>query len=305
MTPPSSAFIANFERFGRIFDLIQRDLPQFRYSYMDNEEFKELFATNVGAANRVYVEELLFRAHWAALASIFRNRRWMDGMDAALKSPNYFSFCAGLRGFLESAADSYEAMYAAMCAIAEHFAAFRCALLGEFSDAVFCCEPLENILIHFTHARRVPKAETAPQTHHAKTMQDYLTGFEERRERILRDLYAELCEVTHPAAITVHLFGQGDPQNPNTVRFIDPEDLPFIAYLLKRHDRAFVILFQKSFNAALLTLNVLNRFGDPRLYTPGADQIDFSKVSAFSEIEEKINTSEGRLSEILSAAKHK
>jgi hypothetical protein len=303
MTAKLPAFVDNFRRFTELSDLIRRDLPVFTYRYMPEDEFRALFLSNVGAGNRVYAQELLFRAHWAALASIFRNRRWMNGIDAALKGKNFFSFCACLRGLLESAADSHEAMYASMATVAENFAAFRSALAGNFSEAVFCCEPLENILIHFTHGRRVARSEVVPPAHRAKTVQDYLANFEEAGERTLRDLYAELCEVTHPAAITVHLFGEADASDSNAIRFVDPNDMRFIASLLKRHDGSFVILFQKSFNAALLTLFVLNQFDDKRFYTPGAADVSFKKVPAFSEIEQKIRDSHSGLLNALAKAR--
>lgn len=303
MTAKLPAFVDNFQRFTELSDLIRRDLPVFTYRYMPEDEFRALFLSNVGAGNRVYAQELLFRAHWAALASIFRNRRWMNGINSALEGKNFFSFCACLRGLLESAADSHEAMYPSMATLAENFAAFRSALAENFSEAVFSCEPLESILIHFTHARRVARSEVVPQAHRAKTVQDYLASFEQAGERTLRDLYAELCEVTHPAAITVHLFGEADASDSNAIRFVDPNDMRFIASLLQRHDASFVILFQKSFNAALLTLFVLNQFDDERFYTPGAAAVSFKNVPAFSEIQQKIRDSHSGLLNALAKAR--
>jgi len=286
------AFTDNFKRFSHLSGLIEQELPEFSYPFVDYEKFVDLLVADTAAGNRIYVQELLFRAHWAALSAIFRNRRWMAGMNAALTSPNYFSFCACLRGLLESAADSHEALYTTMSTLAEHFGPFSQALAARVSDVIIACEPLENSLIHYSHGRRIGKNQNAPATHRAKTNQEYLAAFEDPGSRVLRDLYAELCEVTHPAAVTVHVFGKADSDDPNTIQFVNPDDRPFIVSLLRRHNDAFILLFQKSFNAAFLTLYILNRFNDARFFTPGANQIDFTKVPAFFEINQKISSSQ-------------
>src|SRR5215475_6823994 len=136
------AFIENFETQSKIFEVIRRNLRTFEYCYMEDEQFLKLLHVDIAAANRVYVQELLFRTHFAALTTLFRNRRWMAGIDAALKHPNYFAFCACLRGFVESAADSHDALFSGLWTLVEHFGPIACALAGRFSHANIAAEDL-------------------------------------------------------------------------------------------------------------------------------------------------------------------
>jgi hypothetical protein len=71
--------------------------------------------------------------------------------------------------------------------------------------------------------------------------------------------------------------------------------MAFIARLIARRNDVFAPLFQKSFNSALLTLHILNRYNDPRLFTPGAEQVDFAKVPAMVELQQKMTESEQAL----------
>lgn len=286
------SFIENFERFSKLTELVKRDGLSFAYKFMDTAEFSALYPNKTGTANRVYVEEILFRAHWASLAAVLRNRRWMHGMDAALKYPNFFTFCACLRGMLESAADSYDSLRLVLATIAEHFASFRLALSGKVESGAICCTELEDTLIHFTHGRKVEKMEDVPASHRAKTMQQYIATLEASGSNRFRDLYRELCEITHPAAYTVHFFAAAEAVDEGEFKFVDPNDMPFILEIISRYDDTFGALFQKTFNSAFLTLHVLNRFDDDRIKTRGVDGIDFSKVPSFFEVKKKMIASQ-------------
>jgi hypothetical protein len=186
-------------------------------------------------------------------------------------------------------------MYVVMATLAENFSSFERALKGEFSMGVLICQPLEDVLIHYSHGRKIPKGQVVDDSHHAKTMQKYLETLEESGSRQVRDLYSELCEITHPAAATVHFFGAMHPSKPDEFLFGEPDDMEFIVGLLKRHDAVFVPLFQKSFNAALLSLFLLNQFSDSRIFTPSMKNVDLSRVPAFAEIQTKMKASQSKL----------
>jgi hypothetical protein len=287
-----SSFSANFERFQSIISLMRFTMREYEYEYMEKEEyFGLLIFDNVTEANRVAIQEVLFRAHHTALTSILRNHRWMSGVTTAIVQPNYLAFCACLRGFVESAADSFHSLSLAIGVLSARFTPFRQALAGTFDKGYILCEELEDALIHYSHGRKVPKGEVTLESHQAKTIQEYLKAIEEPNSGAVRALYAELCEVTHPSASTVSFFCQTDPDNECNIRIAEPEDEVFINKLLERHDGSFGPLFQKTFFAALTTLYVLNRYEDPRVFTPGADQVDLSRVAGFREAQERMANS--------------
>ncbi|HEY5792499.1 MAG TPA: hypothetical protein VIS74_04325 [Chthoniobacterales bacterium] len=66
--------------------------------------------------------------------------------------------------------------------------------------------------------------------------------------------------------------------------------MAFIVGLLQRHDAVFVPL-SEIFQRGAPEPFVIKRFDDSRIFTPGAEKIDFSRVPAFAEIQEKMAAS--------------
>lgn len=282
-------FVENFERFYGVGQVVCESGRRFKYVFMDPSGFVRLMKRSFAAGNQIYAQELLFRAHWAALTTILRNQRWMHGMDMALKDPNYFAFCACLRGLVESAADSYEALRFVADAFGEHFGSLRTALERRFADGVVHAEQIEDSLLHYTHGRRLESGAIVPQTHKAKTIQEYIATLEETGSSSVRDLYAELCGITHPSAATTHFFIRNNPKKPVDYELVERDnDMPDIVSLFTRHDPVWPSVFQKSFNSALLTLWVVNRFEDKRVFTPGVDELDFSALPWFPRLRDRI-----------------
>ena len=236
----ADTFFDNFERFSKLAKLISQKEKSFTYEFMDEAEFVQLAHSEnsagrgLGRMNQIYTQEILFRAHWAAVTAVWRNYRWMHGMDVAMKHPNYFAFCASLRGLVESAADTHDALFRAVAGLANNFASLRYALEGRLNHGVITISELEDMLIHYAYARKIPKGTIAPSTHSAKTAQNYLSAFEETDSRWVRDLYAELCEITHPAAATVHFFVEPNDANSRILTLREPVEMEFIVGLVSK-----------------------------------------------------------------------
>jgi hypothetical protein len=257
-----SLFNKNMATFSGVLSAINAYGHKYSYCFIDNSEFELLILKNLREANRVYVQELLFRSHIAAITTLFRNEKWMQGVRSALEQNNYFSFSASLRGLVESAADSNYCLIHVPGTLRDHFSGFYSALKGTFDAGLIICEQLEDILIHYSHGKKQPKNSSAPSSHYAKSSQEYLHTLDDPNCTDVRDLYSELCEVTHPAERTVSMFLT--PKSDGSQDYVINRDLDesLIKDLLKRHDRAFVNVFQMSFNAALLSLYALNHFRD-------------------------------------------
>ena len=281
-------FIPHMQAYSKLLAAINSSPHDYRYRFMDEAEFCALIPKDIRAANAVYVQELLFRAHIAAITTLFRNEKWMLGIDSAFQHPNYYTFAAALRGLVESAADSHHCLIHVPGTLRDHCKPFYIALKGQFDAGVVCCHELEDILIHYSHGRKQPKASTAPASHFAKTSQEYLRSLDGSGCSVVRDLYAELCEITHPAERTVAIFVVRDSSASQDYVIAKDVDRELIADLLRRHASAFPNVFQMSFNAALLSLYALNRFDDPRFYTRGIEKIDMSNIPAFRELKSQM-----------------
>ena len=277
------------QRFGELVTVVKQNLPDYRYSFMGSEQFLSLGVPK--DVNRVYTQEVLFRAHSAALTTIFRNGRWMKGIISAIEGSNYFSFCACLRGLIEAAADAHVTLLPTCHFLAEHFATIKDALDGRMESKVIQFHELEDILIHYSHARKVARGEDVPDSHRVKPARQYLEAIEEPGSNKVRELYAELCEITHPAALTVHMFWETKNSTNSEIALVDPDDKGFIIGLASRHSSSIATAFFKSFNPAFLTLYTLNRLDDERVMTPGMRKINLSTIPAFVTIEKNIKES--------------
>src|SRR5437879_10251451 len=91
-----------------VVDRVTSGISTQTYDFMRNEDYRHLLAQDVKAAMQVYWREILFRAHFGASSSLLRTRRWLEGMCAELKQPNYHCFKGALRGWLAASAGTLE-----------------------------------------------------------------------------------------------------------------------------------------------------------------------------------------------------
>lgn len=266
-----SQLVENIGIYTEVLDKLRPTLREYDYAFMSAEEYCALGVENIGATNRIYIQEILFRAHFGALTALLRQDRWMRGLGLAAASKNHLVFCACFRGFLEAAVDTFDGLWTLPHTLAKNFALFRRAMHGTATKDTILCGEMEAALIHFSYGRKFPKNTYVEESHQAKTMTEYIRGLEDEGSSALLNLYGELCELTHPAAATVHLFLESDPEKPEWTKFHLGDDQAEIQNLLRKHDALTPKLFGCSFKLALMTLWVLNRFEDPRIFTIGLD----------------------------------
>ena len=125
--------------YEKILAIINAHPHEYRYAFLDNAKFANLVRGDICAANAIYVQELLFRAHIAAITSLYRSEKWILGIRSGLENLNYFAFCACLRGFIEAAADSHSCLIHVPGTLADNFRDFSSALKGQFSAGVGAC----------------------------------------------------------------------------------------------------------------------------------------------------------------------
>ena len=126
----------------------------YSYYFINNEIFIKLCENDPKNANGFYWHEILLRCHWVASTSLLRNQRWVNGVLNSIKEENFFSFAANMRGLIESATDSYDALKYVNRTIAEGHSDIEEALNLE-KEELFHSAELESVLIHFTHARKL------------------------------------------------------------------------------------------------------------------------------------------------------
>lgn len=245
-----------FGKAGEVYPKILRNIVDeaagVSYSFMDIEQYKSL---PINQQNKIYWEEILYRVHWAAVANSIRHLRWFDACVVhATTQPNYLAFCAALRGLLESAADTKHSLGAVPLTIADSAGdIFKC-LNARLNNALFLSTELENVLIHFHHARKIGKGENAPPAHKAETAAKYVTSIE-HQDYPVRKLYSELCQVVHPAEPSLHWLSQVGEKGWKVGK---QDDIGSIHKLVLRHKESINWIQKNSGNITILICQVLN-----------------------------------------------
>ena len=159
---------------------------------------------SIAERNRVYWQEILYRAHFGACTALMRLREWLHGSERALADENVLMLAAGIRGFLEAAGDTWQSFSDVAPTLADCHVVARKAIKGEFAEQLALAPELEGMLIHFAYARKLRPGE-GPALHSATTAKDAISSIEESAPAI-GTIYAALCDYAHPAAASVFRF---------------------------------------------------------------------------------------------------
>jgi SEC-C motif len=243
-----------------------------RYCYMKQADYAALLeAAAVSEAMSVYWREMLSRVHFVAAITVLRIDRWLSGALRAADDSNLLAFAACFRGFLESCADSFTALYAVPHTVADVHTVVRRALAGRQSQVVLAYD-LEEALIHFSHARRLDKGDPSPASHRAEQIATYVDSITvEDPEKKVKACYERLCQFSHPSALSVFCFADFDGTD---VRLNPARDETEITSFCGEFRGAFERLIMLGVVPALVSLRLLNEFDLSMLWTPGLAAVD-------------------------------
>lgn len=156
---------ANIEVYTKVLDKLRPTLREYDYAFMSEDAYFALSVQSIGAGNRIYIQEILFRAHFGALTALLRQDRWMRGLRDSVVTENYLVFCACLRGFLECAADTFDGLWELPHTLAKSFALFERAMQGGVTEGMMRCGEIEDTLIHFSYGRKLLKGAQVEKSH--------------------------------------------------------------------------------------------------------------------------------------------
>jgi hypothetical protein len=262
-------------------------LTGYRYTFMPPAEFQVLSMRDMGAGMEVYWRELLYRSHFAAATSLLRMERWLSGAIQAYEAANLFSFAACVRGAIESAADSFDALDVVAPTLADSHMLFKQALKGKMSEMRLHPD-LERRLIHFSHGRRLEKGESAPDTHKAKTTTAYIKRFASEYQNEIETCYANLCQITHPSWLSLAPFLETN-EDGSVVRIsVTAMDREPIESLAVTNLKAMLPVFVMGIMPAILTLRVLNKLPLVAMHTGAAEKIGLSDNEAWTDLSQRL-----------------
>jgi hypothetical protein len=249
-----------------------------RYKYLSLDEHEALFKTDAAAGVRVQMTELLYHAHFAAVATLVRAYRWAGGCLAAYSQDLFLPFCASARGLLEATGDSYDGLPRVPLALAGQKANIQKALKGTNPPLQLRYKDLEDVLLHFSHAKRVDKSQRAmsPDYVPAKLPSAYTKPLEDFPPGGFYDWYQELCELTHPASDSVCYMLV--PDTAGRLEFQASIDCERIETHLEENQARLAEVLRISQVPALVMLRVLLYVGPPELHVSAVKGIDLRQI---------------------------
>lgn len=278
-------FGQNLDLYTSVADDILSTIGTHDYVTVKNSEYESIARRDPLEGGRIYWSELLQRMHLAAYISLARHQRWISGVRYGYKDNNSIVFAASLRGFLESVADSSASLTPIPIYLAENIDLLRRILARQGRDIIFAPQ-LEEMLIHFSHARKIKRGDDVMPGHSAKTSREYLRKLEEAAGSKVHDLYSLLCEVTHPSVGSVTRFVDFDEDDKWTLHCGRNDS--FIRDVVESYFEECTISFICGYNPPYALMKLLHKF---KMFpiVPQLKRIDLSGVPAWQEIEEKIN----------------
>ena len=261
------------------------------YDFEDTNEYAEKIQNQTytpAQANRIFWREIIFRAHIVVSASLYRTCRLVDASVRENQAANLPGWASCTRALLEAAGDSSEPLRTIPRTLAEYHRGIRTCLSGQERKLTVYPE-LENMMIHFTHARRLRPSEknTAPPSHKAKRTHEYISDLAAYGIPEVPELYGELCEVSHPASDSVsYIFSPGEKEG--AFRVNPRRDRESIDTLVAKYRGTFNELLMFSFNPILISLRVFHAFQLFPNIRP-LRNVNFSTIPAWAEIEAALN----------------
>jgi hypothetical protein len=279
----SSSLGEIFGKAGEIFqpliDSISSEVIGSRYTFLDLDKYDQL---SPNERMRVYWTELLYRAHWAAASNVLRHKRWINACLALYDpNPNYIAFCAALRGLTEAAADASHSLGAVPLTLAQNYHPILEALTMK-TKTISISKALEDMLIHFQFARKLKNHEKFPETHDAEHTTTYIKSIEPPNKPLIKPLYDDLCQVTHPAAQSVLWVSKASGDN---VELSAGDDKIWIMELCRGFYKAIEWVQMQSVNTSILVLKVLNVFPVKEIKTEIVESINMDTIPLWHKID--------------------
>ena len=255
-----------------------------RYSFMVMDEYEGLLHRDVSEGMRVYWSETLARAHIAAVTAILRSRHWLSAVLSAVSEGNTLAFAAAFRGLMESAADTTTVLVGTPLTLAHHYPTIAESLSG-VTTAVVTSPELEDELIHYSHGRHIKKSKRAgtPQSHRARSVQEYLKVFENLNADGVGRCYRYLCDLTHPGAPSVFMWITTVDSKGSELILSTDQDQAIIGGFLELYEGVVLDVLMFAFNAPVLVLNTLNYFPIQKLHTQQLLSHDLDGIAAWRE----------------------
>lgn len=273
------------EQYYAIYSDVIEKIEHKRYQYTDLEGYLRIYIDglnkcDIRESQKIYWQEMLQRTHFASVISLIRSKKWLEGTVLGLETKNLLLFASSFRGFLEATVDSYYSLESLPTLMALNFKIINSVVRGELNKCI-SHEEIENKLIHFQFAKKGKKGKT-PEIKIALSNADYIKSFDLENLGI-KELYSDLCELTHPAAKSVNCFTKEIKVSENysySVTSTETDDI-VISKLINKYSNQIEHLLKTGLSLYCICLKILTLFDYEDVYS------EYINRSIFDELLDK------------------
>lgn len=246
------------QEFSEIYSLLKEFVYSINgivYKIMSDDEFKKL--TKIEEVQYIYWIEIIQRTHFCGVTSIQRVFKWLDSVNISFRENNYYGFCASLRGLIEACADSFYTSGKICTPLASNFGQIEKALNFKATGSLLS-ESIENELIHYTFGRKLSSDErrNTPESHKALNVIKYLDSLNEPK---IKELYSELCQVSHPSTMSLEPFFYADEEH-DLILHNQKNDANFNQRILDEYRTEILLAIRYAIVPAIGLLKIINEF---------------------------------------------
>lgn len=292
------------EQYYSIYSDVVNKIEHKKYEYTDlggymNMYIEGLSNGDIRQSQKIYWQEILFRAHFAAVTSLIRSQKWLSGVVLGIEAKNLLVFSASLRGFLEATVDSYYSLESLPTSLALNFKIINSALKGELNQSLLNNE-IEKKLIHFQFAKKGKKGSDE-NINIAHTNVEYIKSFD--LENIgIKEMYSELCEVTHPAANSVNCFTEENvvSEHHSYIVTSTETDSIVISEMVSKYSKQIENLLKIGISLYCICLKILTLFDFENIHSEYVNESIFETIlnkNMWNQILEMIDKGEQYLDE--------
>jgi hypothetical protein len=270
-------------------ELILTEEKDKSYFFMDQLEFKRISMNSLKNSNQIFWMELLNRVRYSSMINLIRSKKWIDSIVLGEQNQNLLLFCSSLRGCIESGADSYFTFAPIPAFVIKEMEDIK-SVFDQNSPSFLKCKPLEDALIHYTHAgSRIPKGDGS-KIYNAKPMSQYIKYCDDK-EGSLSNLYQVLSSYVHPSRESVLSYVNITDHSSGEYLSVKINDNEEIRSLIDRYSRLLNRVFHLCIFPSLLNLKALSMIGIESLNVRWIDAFNFESSWLWKDMLDKIEQS--------------
>ena len=263
-------------------ELLIEDEKKQSYFFMNKSEYERISLNNLKYGNQIFWIELLSRVRFSSLVNLIRSKKWIDGIVLSLMNNNLLSFWSNLRGLIESGSDANYTFAAIPAFIIKELDDIK-SVFNQDSPSILTCKPLEDALIHYSHAgSHIPRSDTS-KVYNSKQIKTYIE-YSDNKDQRLSKFYKFLSGYVHPSRESILTYLNINGHETGEYLTVEDADSNELEILIDNSIGILNRVFRLGVYPALLNLKALSLLEIDQLKIKYIDAFNFEDTAEWKQV---------------------